>query len=37
MDKEREGVAYLRQQFPKIIEVKMKEGIFYGSQIKQPF
>jgi hypothetical protein len=30
MDKESEGFGYLRQQFPKIIEAKMKEGIFDG-------
>jgi len=37
MDKESEGFAYLRQKFPKIIEAKMKEGIFDGSQITQLF
>jgi len=28
MDKESEGFAYLKQEFPKIIESKIKEGIF---------
>jgi hypothetical protein len=37
MDKESEGFAYLKQKFPIIIEVKMKEGICFGPQIKQPF
>jgi hypothetical protein len=36
-DKEKEGFGYLRQKFPKIIEAKVKEGIFYGPQIKPPF
>jgi hypothetical protein len=36
-DKESEGFGYLRQQFPTIIEAKMKGGIFDGPQIKQPF
>jgi len=31
------GVKGLRQKFPKIIEAKMKEGIFHGPQITQPF
>jgi hypothetical protein len=29
--------VYLRQIFPKISESKMREGIFIGAQIKQPF
>jgi hypothetical protein len=37
MDTEREVLAYLRQNFPTISEAKMKEGIFIGSQMKQPF
>jgi hypothetical protein len=37
MDKESEGFGYLRQEFPKIIEAKMKQGIFYGRQIKPQF
>ena len=37
MDKESEGFAYLRQEFPKISEAKMKEGIFIGPQITQLF
>jgi len=31
MDEESEGFTYLRQQSPKIIEAKRKEGIFDGS------
>ena len=34
---ESEGIAYLRQTFPKISKTKMKEGIFVGFQIKQQF
>jgi hypothetical protein len=30
MDKESEGFAYLRQKFPKMLEAKMKNGIFIG-------
>jgi len=37
MDKESEGFAYLRQKFPKVSEVKMKEVIFVGPQITQLF
>ena len=37
MLKESKGFAYLRQQFSKISEAKMKEGIFIGSQIKHLF
>jgi hypothetical protein len=37
VDKESEGFAYLRQKFPKINEVKIKEGCFVGPQIKQLF
>lgn len=37
MDKESEGFAYLRQNFPITSEVKTKEGICFGPQIKQPF
>jgi len=36
-DKESKGFAYLRQNFPKINEAKMKEGIFIGPQIRQIF
>ena len=35
MGKEREGFAYLRQNFPKISEAKMKEVIFLRPQITQ--
>jgi hypothetical protein len=37
MDKEIEGFPFLRQKFPKISEVKKKEGIFIGPQIRQIF
>jgi len=37
MDRESEGFAYLRQTFPIINEIKMKEGIWFGPHIKQPF
>jgi hypothetical protein len=37
VDEESEGFGYLRQKFPKLIEAKMKEGIFIGPQIKQLF
>jgi hypothetical protein len=30
IDKESEGVAYLRQNFPKIRKTKTKQGIFFG-------
>jgi hypothetical protein len=36
-DKESEGFAYLKQKFPKISEAKIKEGIFFCLQIKEPF
>jgi hypothetical protein len=36
-DKESEGVAYLRQNFPKIGKTKTKQGIFVGAQITQLF
>jgi len=35
--KESKGFAYLRQNIPKIIETKMKEGIFVGPQIQHLF
>ena len=37
MDKESEVFAYSRQKVPKISEAKMKEGIFFGPQMKQIF
>jgi hypothetical protein len=37
MDKESEGFAYLRKQFPKLSEAKKKEGIFVAPPIKQLF
>jgi hypothetical protein len=37
MDKESEGFAYLRQKFPIISEIKLKDGISFGPQIKQQF
>jgi hypothetical protein len=37
MDKESEGVVYLRQKFPKIRKTKTKQGIFFGVQITQLF
>jgi hypothetical protein len=36
-NKENKGFGYLRKTFSKIIEAKMKEGIFYGPQIKPLF
>jgi len=35
MGKEREGFAYLRQQFPKISKTQMKVWIFLGPHIKK--
>ncbi|GBM24589.1 hypothetical protein AVEN_26835-1 [Araneus ventricosus] len=29
------GLQYLRPKFPKVIEAKIKEGIFVGPQIRQ--
>jgi hypothetical protein len=37
MNKEGEEFIYLRQEFPRISEVKIKEGIFVGVQVKHPF
>jgi hypothetical protein len=37
MAKESEGFAYLSKKFPTKNEIKMKEGIWFGPQIKQPF
>jgi putative heme iron utilization protein len=37
MDKESEGIAYLRQTFSKLSEAKLKEGIFVIPQITQLF
>jgi hypothetical protein len=37
VDKESEGVGYLRQKFPRVSEAKKKEGIFVGPQIAQLF
>jgi hypothetical protein len=36
-DKESEMIAYFRQTFPKISEIKKKKGILVGSQITQLF
>ena len=30
-----EGFGYLKQEFPKITEAKLKEGIFVGPQIRK--
>ena len=35
MDKDGEGFAYLRSQFPKLSDAKVKEGIFIGPQIRR--
>lgn len=35
MDKDGEGFAYLRGQFPKLSYAKVKEGIFIGPQIRR--
>jgi hypothetical protein len=32
-----EKFVYLRQNFPKISEPKMRKGIFIGGQVKQQF
>jgi hypothetical protein len=37
MDKKSEGFNYLRQNYPKRSEAKMKEGIFMEPKIKQLF
>jgi hypothetical protein len=37
MNKESEGFDYLRQKFPCIWEVKIKESIFVGPQVKRLF
>ena len=37
MDKESEGFAYLRRNFPKWVRPKMKEGNFVSPQIQQLF
>ena len=37
MDKESEGFAHLRQEFPKISEAKVKGGISFCPQITQLF
>jgi hypothetical protein len=37
VDIDSKGFANLRQKFPKISGTKMKEGIFFGSQIKHLF
>ena len=37
MNKEGEGFVYLRHKFPRTSEAKIKEGIFVGPQVKQPF
>jgi hypothetical protein len=37
MDKEKEGLAYLRQKFSKISGAKKKRVIFFGQQITKIF
>lgn len=37
MDKTGSGFAYVRNKFPKISNVKIKEGIFVEPQIRQLF
>jgi len=37
MNKEVEGFDYLRQKFPCISEVKIKESIFFSTQVKWLF
>jgi hypothetical protein len=37
MDKESKVLAYLRKNFPKTSEAKIKAGIFVVSQMKQLF
>jgi hypothetical protein len=37
MNKEGKGFIYLRQKFPCISEVKIKEGLFVGPEVKQLF
>jgi hypothetical protein len=34
MDKEGEGFAYLKPKFPRVSDVKIKEGIFVGPHIR---
>jgi hypothetical protein len=36
-NKEGEGFYFLRQTFPLTGEAKIKEGIFFGPQVKQLF
>jgi hypothetical protein len=35
INKEGEGLIYLRQKFPRMTEAKIKEGIFVGREVKQ--
>jgi len=35
MDKTGRGFEYLRNKFPNVSEVKIKEGIFIGPQIRE--
>jgi hypothetical protein len=37
MNKEDDGLIYIRHKCPRISEAKMKEGIFFGPQLKQLF
>jgi len=37
MNKEGEGFDYLKQKFPCVSEVKIKESIFFGPQVKRLF
>ena len=37
LDKEGQCFMYLRKQFEKLSDAKIKEGIFYGPQIRKMF
>ena len=35
MDKTRRGLEYFRNKFPDVSDIKIKEGIFIGTQIRE--
>ena len=37
LDKEKPGFKYLYEKFPRLSEAKIKEGVFVGPQIHEPF
>ena len=35
MDQNRAGFMYLKNKFPRISDYKIKEGVFFGPQIRE--